>query len=35
MDAVREIVLLLHLVGFALLLGAWAVEASHRRPRIT
>ncbi|MGP5386953.1 Fe-S protein [Brachybacterium tyrofermentans] len=35
METVRGIVVLLHLVGFALLLGAWAVEAVARRSRIT
>lgn len=35
MDTVRGIVVLLHLVGFALLLGAWAVEAVKRRSQIT
>lgn len=35
METVRGIIVLLHLVGFALLLGAWAVEAFKRRARIT
>ncbi len=34
METLRHVVVLLHLVGFALLLGAWAVEAFGAR-RIT
>ncbi|OKL51303.1 Fe-S protein [Buchananella hordeovulneris] len=35
MGMLRNIVVVLHLVGFALLLGAWAVEAFQRRSRVT
>jgi hypothetical protein len=35
MEFVRHLVVLVHLVGFALLFGAWAVEAVSRRVRFT
>src|SRR6478735_6030062 len=35
METLRHIVLLVHLVGFALLFGAWAVEAVNRRYGVT
>lgn len=35
MEIIRGIVIVLHLVGFALLLGAWAVEVTGRRLSIT
>lgn len=35
MGTLRSIVVIMHLVGFALLLGAWAVEAAQRRTRVT
>ncbi|MDZ8170981.1 Fe-S protein [Microbacterium xanthum] len=35
MEIVRHLVVLVHLVGFALLFGAWAVEAFGGRQRIT
>lgn len=35
MEILRGVVVICHLVGFALLLGAFAVEASNRRLRIT
>ncbi|MFT4220520.1 MAG: Fe-S protein [Microbacterium sp.] len=35
METLRHIVVLLHIVGFALLFGAWAVEAVNRRVRVT
>ena len=35
MELLRDIVIVLHLTGFALLFGSWAVEALARRIRIT
>ncbi|MRG60496.1 Fe-S protein [Agromyces sp. CFH 90414] len=35
METLRHIVVLVHLVGFALLFGAWAVEAVNRRFEVT
>jgi hypothetical protein len=35
METLRHVVLLVHLVGFAVLFGAWAVEAVARRIRFT
>lgn len=35
METLRHVVVLVHLVGFALLFGAWAVEAVNRRLKIT
>jgi hypothetical protein len=35
MEILRHVVLLVHLVGFALLFGAWAVEAVNRRYAVT
>ncbi|MDQ1204305.1 Fe-S protein [Microbacterium sp. SORGH_AS_0862] len=35
MEILRHIVVLVHLVGFAILFGAWVVEAASRRIRIT
>ncbi|MFJ6653116.1 Fe-S protein [Microbacterium sp. NPDC091313] len=35
MEILRHLVVLIHLVGFALLFGAWAVEAVARRIRFT
>jgi len=35
MEILREIVVLVHLVGFATLFGAWVVEAVARRLRFT
>lgn len=35
MEILRHVVVLVHLVGFALLFGAWAVEAVNGRHRIT
>jgi hypothetical protein len=35
MELLRDIVIVLHLIGFALLFGSWAVEALARRIRIT
>ena len=35
MEIVRDIVIVLHLISFALLFGAWLVEAIARRVRIT
>ena len=35
MEILRNVVILIHLVGFALLFGAWAVEAVSRRVRVT
>ncbi|GAA1558353.1 MULTISPECIES: Fe-S protein [Brevibacterium] len=34
METLRGIVIVLHLAGFALLFGAWAVEALSRRDRM-
>ena len=35
METLRHLVVLIHLVGFALLFGAWAVEAYNRRLQVT
>ncbi len=35
MEILRNVVILVHLVGFAVLFGAWVVEAVARRNRIT
>ena len=35
MEILRHVVLLVHLVGFATLFGAWVVEAVARRIRVT
>jgi len=35
METLRHVVVLVHLVGFALLFGAWAVEAYNRRLQVT
>lgn len=35
METLRHVVLLVHLVGFAVLFGAWVVEAVGRRIRLT
>ncbi|TFV83851.1 Fe-S protein [Microbacterium sp. dk485] len=35
MEILRSVVVLLHLVGFAVLLGAWVTEAVSRRIRFT
>ncbi|HJC83976.1 MAG TPA: Fe-S protein [Candidatus Corynebacterium faecigallinarum] len=35
MEIVRDIVIVFHLISFALLFGAWLVEAIARRVRIT
>ena len=35
METLRHVVVLIHLVGFALLFGAWAVEANNRRLQVT
>lgn len=35
METLRLVVLLIHLVGFALLFGGWAVEAISRRGHVT
>jgi hypothetical protein len=35
METLRHIVVFIHLIGFALLFGAWAVEAVARRVEIT
>ncbi len=35
MEILRHAVLLVHLVGFAVLFGAWVVEAAGRRIRVT
>ena len=35
MDILRNVVVLVHLVGFAILFGAWVVEAVARRIRVT
>jgi hypothetical protein len=35
MEILRQIVVLVHLVGFAILFGAWVVEAVSRRRRFT
>ena len=35
MDILRHFVVLIHLVGFAILFGAWVVEVANRRHRVT
>ncbi len=35
MEILRHVVVLVHLVGFAVLFGAWAVEAAGRRVAVT
>jgi hypothetical protein len=35
MEILRHVVVLVHLVGFAVLFGAWVVEAVNRRNQIT
>ena len=35
METLRHVVLLVHLVGFAILFGAWVVEAVSRRRQVT
>lgn len=35
MEILRHLVVLVHLVGFAVLFGAWVVEAVGRRVRVT
>ena len=35
METLRHVVVLVHLVGYALLFGAWAVEAYNRRLQVT
>lgn len=35
MEILRHVVVLVHLVGFAILFGAWVVEAVNRRIRVT
>lgn len=35
MEILRHVVVLVHLVGFAVLFGAWVNEAVHRRIRFT
>jgi len=35
MEFLRHAVVLVHLVGFAILFGAWVVEAAARRVRVT
>jgi hypothetical protein len=35
MEILRHIVVLVHLVGFAVLFGAWVVEVVNRRHRVT
>ncbi|MEV7693234.1 Fe-S protein [Microbacterium sp. NPDC089189] len=35
MEILRHLVLLVHLVGFAVLFGAWVVEAVGKRVRVT
>jgi hypothetical protein len=35
MEILRHIVVLIHLVGFAILFGAWVVEVVNRQHRIT
>lgn len=35
MEILRHIVVFLHIVGFAVLFGAWVVEAVNRRVRVT
>ncbi|WP_344060701.1 Fe-S protein [Microbacterium pumilum] len=35
MEILRHVVVLIHLVGFAILFGAWVVEVANRRHRVT
>ncbi|GAA1945646.1 Fe-S protein [Microbacterium deminutum] len=35
METLRGIVVIIHLIGFAILFGAWAVEAFNRRMQVT
>jgi hypothetical protein len=35
MEILRQFVVLIHLVGFAILFGAWVVEVANRRHRVT
>ena len=35
MEILRHVVVLIHLVGFAILFGAWVVEVVNRRQRVT
>lgn len=35
MEILRNVVVLVHLVGFAVLFGSWVVEAVNRRGRVT
>ena len=35
METLRHVVVLVHLVGFAVLFGAWVVEVVNRRRRVT
>ena len=35
MEILRHFVVLIHLVGFAILFGAWVVEVVNRRQRVT
>ena len=35
MEILRHFVVLIHLVGFAILFGAWVVEVANRRHRVT
>lgn len=35
MEILRHVIVLVHLVGFAVLFGAWVVEAVARRHRVT
>jgi hypothetical protein len=35
MEILRHVVLLVHIVGFAILFGAWVVEAVSRRRQVT
>ncbi|GAA2003522.1 Fe-S protein [Microbacterium ulmi] len=35
MEILRSVVVYLHIIGFAVLFGAWLVEASARRVRVT
>ena len=35
MDTLRGIVVVIHLIGFGMLFGAWAVEVFNRRMRVT
>lgn len=35
METLRHVVVFIHLIGFAVLFGAWAVEAVNRRYQVT